>query len=384
MAAHERTSAGSPATELTVAPMPISFGRNPRTRIPLLVLGMLALVFGLLAGLARLGIAVPASGAQLAGLHGALLVCGFFGTVISLERAVALGDSWTYLAPAASGAGGVALIAGAPPVAAQYLFILAATLLVAGSIRVVLRQCALFTVMLGAGALAWLAGCLIWLSTGAVSAAVPWWLSFLVLTIAAERLELTRLMPVRPASRPLFIVISLTILAGAVGSAFSSTLGLGALGAGMFALALWLLRYDIARRNLHLDGLARFIAWCLLGGYAWLALGGALALAGAFSPGAPLRDAAIHAITLGFVFSMVFGHAPIIFPAIVQVRIPYLRAFYLPLLALHASLLVRVIGNVWERISIQQAGAIANALVLALFVATMLCSVLHGRRKRRG
>lgn len=61
-------------------------------------------------------------------------------------------------------------------------------------------------------------------------------------------------------------------------------------------------------------------------------------------PGALLRDAALHAILLGFVMSMVIGHAPIIFPAIMRVRIPYSPIFYLPLLTLHISIFLRITG----------------------------------------
>jgi hypothetical protein len=44
----------------------------------------------------------PAGKLLAAGLyigHGPLMVCGFLGTLISLERAVAL-DAWSYAAPA--------------------------------------------------------------------------------------------------------------------------------------------------------------------------------------------------------------------------------------------------------------------------------------------
>ena len=78
---------------------------------------------------------------------------------------------------------------------------------------------------------------------------------------------------------------------------------------------------------------------CLLSGYAWLAVGGAVILAsGGLLPGSPSYDAAVHALAMGFVFSMVFGHAPIIFPAVMRVRMPYHWTFYAPLALLHLSL----------------------------------------------
>ena len=64
----------------------------PRARVPLLVLGFAALAFGIAGGLVRLGSAIPAPAGAIA-LHGALMVSGFLGTVIGLERAVALLDA---------------------------------------------------------------------------------------------------------------------------------------------------------------------------------------------------------------------------------------------------------------------------------------------------
>jgi hypothetical protein len=128
--------------------------------------------------------------------------------------------------------------------------------------------------------------------------------------------------------------------------------------------------------------LTRFVALCLLAGYAWLAFGGLLGAAGAFSVGQPWRDAALHAVFLGFVFSMVIGHAPIIFPAVMRVKIPYHWALYLPLLALHLSLLARaasVLCGVWP---LRQAAGIANALALLLFILTLLASLLRGALMR--
>jgi hypothetical protein len=68
--------------------------------------GMIALLGGLWAGLLRLGWAGPFLQANLPAAHGPLMVCGFLGTVISLERAVALDRAWTFLAPGLTGGGG--------------------------------------------------------------------------------------------------------------------------------------------------------------------------------------------------------------------------------------------------------------------------------------
>ena len=93
----------------------------PAQRLPLLILGFASLIIGVGAGLLRLGWAVPLPATELAAFHGPLMISGFFGTVISLERAVALAQRWAYLGPLAAGAGGVALILGAPPALALSL-----------------------------------------------------------------------------------------------------------------------------------------------------------------------------------------------------------------------------------------------------------------------
>ena len=355
----------------------------PLARVPLLVLGLLSLLTGVFAGLARLGVEVPALAAVHAGNHAALMICAFFGTVISLERAVALGGLWPYAGPAAAGTGGVLLLAGGPLVAAQLLFLLAAATLFGGGVVVVRQQLALFTVLLAVGAACWLLGSLVWWNTGNVHAAVPLWLAFLVLTIAGERLELTRFLPARPAAAPSFVAVSALILAGAVLAAWEEDLGHGLFAAGVLAMAAWLLTFDIARHNARQQGLTRFIAICLLSGYVWLAFGALAALGGGLAPVSPLHDITMHAIALGFVFSMVFGHAAIIFPAVLRVAVPYHPTFYLPLALLHLSLIVRLAGDATGRFDWTQAGGMLNAVALAAFIASTASAVVRGARSRR-
>ncbi|MHB1175133.1 MAG: hypothetical protein ACYCZJ_08420 [Sulfuriferula sp.] len=350
----------------------------PALRLPMLMLGMIALVMGVLAGLARLALDVPALAQARAAGHGALMIAAFFGTVISLERAVALRRAWPYLAPLCAGLGGIVLLAGAPEWAPQSLFILASAVLTTASGMVFRQQPALFTATLALGALCWLAGNLVWQVDANIGAAVPLWMAFLVLTIAGERLELTRFLPPQPVARQFFISI-LVVMGAGTGIAVSGNAdGLRLFALGMLGLAIWLLRYDIARKTVRQTGLTRFIAVCLLSGYAWLATGGLLGLTGALIPGHVWRDAALHAVFLGFVFSMVIGHAPIIFPAVMRVKIPYHPVFYLPLAALHLSLLARVAGDILGMWPLRQWSGVANGAALLLFILTLLASALRG------
>jgi len=82
-------------------------------RLPLLALGFVALFAGIIAGLARLVPLQIDHASELAAVHGPLMVCGFLGTVIGLERAVALSRVWAFAGPLATALGGVLLVAGA-------------------------------------------------------------------------------------------------------------------------------------------------------------------------------------------------------------------------------------------------------------------------------
>jgi hypothetical protein len=93
--------------------------------------------------------------------------------------------------------------------------------------------------------------------------------------------------------------------------------------------------------------------------------------------GYPLRDLALHALGIGFVFSMMLAHAPVILPALARIKVLFGWHFYVPLALLHASLTVRVAGPLnFEFLSV---GAAGNALAIAVFLLTMLASALLWR-----
>ena len=352
-------------------------GLRPLHRLPLLVLGFAGLAVGTGAGLARLGVVVPDLAAQAAAVHGPLMIGGFFGVVIALERAVAIGRGWAYVAPLLAGLGGVAAIAGAVP-AASLLMLAASAVLVAASLDILRRQRALFTFTIAAAAACWAAGNLLWVRGSPVHEVVSWWLAFPILTIAGERLELSRFLPPSPWARRVFIAILAAFgvaLAGGVRAWAQMTFA-----AALIALAVWLGKQDIARHTVRGSGVTRFIAVCLLSGYVWLAVGGAVALfAGGFSPGTRGYDAALHALALGFVFSMVFGHAPVIVPSVVRAAVPYHASFYAPLAFLHVSLVVRLAGDAVGDHEWKALGGVLNALALAAFIVSTLAAVVRGK-----
>jgi hypothetical protein len=143
----------------------------------------------------------------------------------------------------------------------------------------------------------------------------------------------------------------------------------------MLVLAIWLLSYDLARRSVRQKGLPRFIALALLIGYVWLGAGGFLAFFNAGQQAGPLYDAILHSVLIGFVFSMIFGHAPLIFPAILKVKMTFRVTAYIPLILLHLSLILRVSADMagWQEGKLW--GGMINGIAIVLFFINTALSI---------
>jgi hypothetical protein len=350
-------------------------------RLPLLALALVALVAGLWAGLLRLGLDLPQLHPPLAAEHGPLLVLGFLGTQIGLERAVALRRGWAYVAPAAAGAGALWLIVGLPADAGRALLALGGLVLCGVFVAVHRLQPSWHNVVMGLGAVAWLVGALIWLAGGAMTTVVPWLAAFLVLTIVGERLELSRTRRPSPAARATLLAAVSVFAAGVVLSGPWPEVGVRLAGAGLVAQALWLARHDVARRTVRVPGATRYMAVALMAGYVWLAVAGVVWLeAGTLRGGGFAYDAMVHAIFLGFVFSMVFAHAQVIVPAVLGVRLPYAAAMYVPLVALHVSLVIRLLGDATGSVAAWRWGGVLNEASIVAFLAVAVVCALRARR----
>jgi hypothetical protein len=354
----------------------------PWQRLPMLVLGFASLLLGLLAGEARVGWAVPLPRPELILLHGPLMVSGFLGTLIGLERAVAVGLRLAYLGPAASAAGAVLLIAGAPVTWGAALFTLGALGLMGATFLAYKRQPAFHTLTLLLGAGAWLVGNLLWLGGAGIHQLVPWWAGFLILTIAGERLELSRLLRLTPAAHRLFAWLVALLLAALAAISLDLPFAREGLALTLLGLTAWLLRNDIARRTIRSQGLTRFMAVCLLSGYAWLAIG---ALIGLFAGGmfaGTSYDTTLHAVFLGFVFSMIFGHAPVILPSVTRLAVPFHPLFYVHWGLLQVSLILRVTALPAGQPGAYRLAAALNGIAIVVFLVNTVSAVVRGRLRR--
>lgn len=340
---------------------------TPLLRIALAVTAAASLVAGLTGGLARLGVVAPVG--DLADMHGAIMASGFFGTLISLERAVADGRLAALLVPALSAVGAVLLLSGYAEATAP-LFLAAGVGLTLLTALATWKLPTLFTGLMTVAAALWPLGTVFWISGRTLAEVGYVWLGFLVLTVVAERIELSRLLRPTLAARGLLIVlVALFALALALGQPWQgSTL----LSVALAGIALWLLREDIALRTVRTHGFARFSALMLICGYGWLIV--AAASLSLLPPGESVygHDAAIHAIAVGFILSMVFAHAPIILPAVTGAPVRYVPILYVPAMLLQIAIGLRMTFDAMEATEMLRCPAWLTIAAIAIYAALLL------------
>jgi hypothetical protein len=354
-------------------------------RALLLMVVAAALLGGLGSGLARLGWQMDSLSQNRMLVHGPLMISGFLGTIICLERAVALASRyrWSIVVPLINASGATALLLAQDAIPAKLL-------LTAGSLGLVVLSGFMMRLypsrdmsIMAAGAVSWLVGNSLWLTGQPIYQVVHWWTAFLILTIIGERLELSRVRRLTPTSERLLLLTIAVYLSGVTLSLFNLDGGIRLLGLGAILTAAWLLRYDIARRTIRQTGLPRYIAACLLTGYVWLGVGGVIGIwKGALYAG-PDYAAMMHAFLLGFVFSMIFGHMPIILPAVTGLPLNYTPVFYGPLILLHATLVYRMYGYLALHFPAQQWSGLLNVLVVLLFLMVTTYSLYYTNTPKR-
>jgi hypothetical protein len=347
---------------------------------PFLIVGALALVSGLWGGLLRAGMALPAGRALWILSHGPLMVCGFLGTLISVERATALGRPAGWLVPAVTAAGTLGMVAGPFGFPAVWFFVIGSVGLTALLMVLARRRPDFASTLLVAGSVCWMTGNLLWVAGWTIPFVVPWWVGFLVVTIAGERLELSSLRRPSKSSRAQFSAIVALLAASLLAGLAYPQAAFRLLGLSLFLLAVWLLINDLARVTVRTKGVTRFTAVCLLTGFVWLAIGGLSALIWGNAMTGLAYDAVLHAVFVGFVFAMIFGHAPIVFPAVIRRPIDFRPIAYLPLGLLHVSLAFRLGADAAGWSEARFWAAALNAIAIVGYLAITAASLRRSSR----
>lgn len=364
----------SPGTRAETPATPAAPPKNRTTlrRLPFLLPGGLALLAGLDAALMLVGLPAPVSSARLPEVHGMLLVLGFVGTLVSLERAVALGRRTGYLAPALLGLGAILLVSPAPLVAGRVALVTGAAAFTLVYVPLWRRQRDDAVLVQALGAVLATGAATLWLGGVDVPALLPWLAGFVVLTIAGERLELARI-AMGPTAGGTLVGLATSLVAAIVASLLWPTIGTPLLGLTLLALVAWLATHDVARRTIRSTGLVRYMAASMLAGYFWLAVAGAVWLLGGPATEGVRYDAVIHAVFLGFTMSMIMAHAPVILPAVLRRPLPYHPALLVPALVLHGSLALRLWAG--DALGVQAAWELGGALNIAALLTFVLMVV---------
>jgi hypothetical protein len=349
-----------------------------RERLPFVFLAFASMIIGLFAGLARIGWSLSLGNVVPA--HGAIMVGGFLGTLITLEKIIPLKKSYLYAIPVLSGLSVVTFAFGLAQIG--YLLLIAAStgLCIVFLIYLITTPGLIYAMML-CGAACWLAGNLLLLKTNFYPVALPWWMAFVLCIICSERFELMKFLPVTQSNKN-FLAVALLIFIGTCTQAFHGN-GSIVSGIALAVICIWLLKFDLIGVSIKKKGLKRFVAVGLLTGYFALLLSSLFLLLFNLQP--LYYDVIVHLFFIGFVFSMIFAHGPIILPGVLGVSAkPYSRLLYLWLALIHISLAMRVIANIMLLMEIRKvSGILTGIAILGYFVTVGYLLIAQTRQHEK-
>jgi len=331
--------------------------------IPLL----LALAF--YSALGRVGWELPIP--TVAAKHGFYMVSGLFGTLISFERTLILKNKLWLSIPLLSifSVAGVFLAYESIGFAAQASAALMLSVLYFVQWR---RYKEVFLLVLSLSGLAWMiSGVTLMAGKGFTSSSI-WLILFLLYTIVAERLELSKFIATPTWAKPVLLVLFILLFAAqAVPFHWGTSYITGVLIA---ATGFWLLQFDMATKNLNKSGFFYFTGSTLYSGFVWLMISGVLMAL-------PLQtfyhyDAMLHAFFIGFAFSMIYAHAPIIFPALLKKqKSPFHKVLYVPVWATHLIAFTAICRLLRQLGATQMDGLISGSFHASVFCFFCLSDV---------
>src|SRR5687768_9428188 len=172
------------------------------TRLPFILFAILCLLTRLWTGLSRIGWDIYISPASAH--HGAIMVGGFLGTLISLEKIIPLKKPVLFAIPLMS-AFSVVMFTLNEPSLATFLLIFASIGLIVVFLHYLKMERSLIYGLMAAGGLQWLIGNVMLLTKQFYPLAFPWWVGFILFIILSERLELMKFLPVSKSKKKLFV-----------------------------------------------------------------------------------------------------------------------------------------------------------------------------------
>jgi hypothetical protein len=368
--------------------------------IGLLGCGFFLLMAGLWGGLILMGWDWPSLWPGLPGVQAPLVVTGFFGTLLSLERTVGLKRRIGFMAP-------ILILAGASFLIFYPLSKWSAALTLAGSggllimcLVIAQQQRNIYTSMMVFGSISWFAGMVIWLLGWPMFNVYHWWMGFILFTLVGQRVELAHRLK---SSFPPYWLLNLFLIVFFTGLAINifghlrgpdSVMdiildaivdprliwGMRISGCALGLCALWLLRYDSGYVLMRHGGIARYTAVCMLSGFVWLGLTGLFTSLFAGYVAGTRYDMIIQSFFMGAAWFVIFGHGVIVALSSFGLRLNHLASFYVPVVLLHMSMVVRIIGDLLLNYHIGKWGALLNVMAIILFFINAIFWLLADNR----
>jgi hypothetical protein len=336
-----------------------------------------SLLMAIWSGWIRIGWNFPVT--NTAAQHGALMVGSFLASLIFLERAVAFRSKWILLLPFVNALSILAFIF-SKPLIAQLIFIVCSGGFVVMCAWFIYKYKQSYYYIFLVGALCLSTGNIILYKTNFYPAAVTWWMGFLLFTIVAERLELSRFLKLTNFKRNLLwfclgcFLVALLLPFDLQGNIVLSI--------AIAMTALWLLKYDMAKHSIKVKGQHRYSGLLLIVGYVWLlVMSVLLVVQNRFAFG---YDAVLHSFFIGFIFSMIFSHAVIILPAVTKLSVKLYRpCFFVLFTLLQISLIIRIVADLWEDVVCRKIGGMVNGISILLFFVSIVFIMRVELNKRR-
>jgi len=344
----------------------------------ILPLVLLSLLTGIFSGWFRIGWNLPIS--LPSGEHGALMVGSFLGTLICIERSVSYHNKAALFVPLVNGLSLIFFLLAMPKI--SYIFLILGGAGLTGIYYIVyVKHKGIHILIMMAGAMCYLIGSAVLYNSSFYPAVVMWWIAFLFLTITGERLELSRFILLKNKIKKksvLIFLISLFIVS--IFLPFHSDLGSLLSAVSMIGSAIWLFKYDMAKHSLKKPGQSFYSGMLLITGYCWLMLTGVFFALGAYL--GSFYDASLHAFFLGFVFMMIFAHAPVILPAVLKLgSSPFGKTLYMWYVLLNLTLIFRVSTFIPEVAAYKHWAGMLNGIAILGFFANMIVLAKLARRK---
>ena len=351
-----------------------------KLQLPAVLFAILSLFSGIWGGLSRMGMSLDVPYPNMVAFHGVLMVSGFLGTVITLERSAALEWGPGYFFALLSAVGAFIVGTGWGIEAGMIMIILAGMGLAGMYVFILSRQPTWHTFIMAMGALLWFLGDIFWLQAYPFAYTANLWAGFLILTVVGERIELSRMVQTGDAQRSQAGILAIVYLIGLLIHVIWVDTGVIIAAFSLILLAIWLLKNDLARFTVRQTGLPKYMAICLLSGFIWLIVGSVVSVLYLQIPSHLYYDAYLHSFFLGFIFSMIFAHAPVIFPSLSGWQVGFYERFYIHYLLLQASIIIRLTGDFMGDSMIRELGGVLNGLAIIIFLVSTVVAVIQTQR----